>query len=104
MERGIRPLLNPLYKSVLDGVVVNVIHMRLKILFIPYGVLPEPPLPHIVFALRITFDRPAGTCQGTYKTGLDQTPAVGVIGVGRRQRPDTMQMIRQNNDGVDLEW
>ena len=68
-------------------------------------VLPETTLPHASFAplaaaLREAFAR----LDAPGKIALDQTPAGREIGVPGRQGPDAMQVIGQNNDGLDGEW
>lgn len=45
-------------------------------------------------ALRLT-NRPTETC-------LDLAPAAGKVRIARRQGPDRVQMVRQNNDGIRL--
>jgi hypothetical protein len=102
MKRGIRPIAYPGNKTVLDRVVMDIIHVRPQIIFIAHGMFPKSPLPHVIFTLGILFDRRARLLQSPRETGFDQAPAVRIICVARRQRPNAMQVLRQDNNGVDV--
>src|SRR5258707_1315257 len=66
--------------------------------------LPKPPLPDAAFATRLA-DRaePLLLRQRFRKAGLDEPPPSRKIRVPRGQRPYRVKMIRQDNDGIDIE-
>ena len=52
VKTAVRPLGGLTHQTMLDGVVVDVVHMALKILFAPNLVFPETALPDPLFAFR----------------------------------------------------
>jgi len=83
---------------VFDRIVMDIIHMSAPIRFIPDKVFPKPALPHRGFAAAV--DR-CNRCAG-YEV-FDQAPAGGEISVILGQLPDAVQMVRQDDDGIDGE-
>jgi hypothetical protein len=57
MKRRIGPVTDTRDKTMLYGIVVNVIDMSVKISFIPHGMLPKAPLPDVVFTLGVLSER-----------------------------------------------
>jgi hypothetical protein len=51
----------------------------------------------------MALNRHAGGNKPMGEMRLDPLPAAGEVGVDRRQRPDGMQVVRQDHDGLDRE-
>ncbi len=78
--------------------------MPSKILFVPYQMFPIPALPYAALALGNLAGRAfLSGRQLAGKFGFDQTPARGKIRVTRRQCPDGVQVVRQNDNGFHRE-
>lgn len=93
---------------VLHGIVVNVITVPLEISVVPDGVFPEASLPHpsSAIALLRPTHRPldAGGAQpGLREFLLEIAPPRREIMVAVRQGPDCMNVIRQEDDRVNIE-
>jgi hypothetical protein len=89
-------MLHRIYMAVFDvaGVIGIVTHQ----------VLPESALPDAAFVASLTHGaEPFLLRQGLRESHLDQAPACGKIRVVLRQRPDRVNVIRQDDNGVDLE-
>jgi hypothetical protein len=89
---------------VLDGVVMDIIHVAAKIFLVAKGVFPIAALPYSAFALAA----PAGVDalafrQPSAESGFDQHPSHRVIDVSGRQRPYGVHMVGQHHHGVDME-
>jgi hypothetical protein len=92
----------------LDGIVVNVIHVNPEVVIVPYGMFPEAFLPHpplmsllppaIQISFRATICHP-GLCEGF----LDPCPARGKITIILRQFPYAVKMIRKKYKAGDSE-
>jgi len=82
---------------VLHGIVVDVRHMREAGAIIANDMLPEAALPHGAFTGPPPFRCAALPCNGAREMRLQQTPARRKIRVARRQAPDAMHVIGQNN-------
>src|ERR1700731_1168104 len=66
--------------------------------------LPIAPLPNAAFALFCAARGPAlAGRQATREHRLHQPPPQRKISVAFRQRPDRMQMVRQDDDGLNVE-
>jgi len=91
--------------TVLYRIVVNVIYVTLIITFVADDVFPKTSLPNASFSL---LSAPCGKSffSGNLcgKSRFDIMPSGGEIRVPGRQRPDTMKVIGQDNDGLDAEW
>ena len=104
MKRRIWPVANPTHVSMFDRIEMNVVSMPRKILFIAQSMLPIAPLPNAAFALFRAARGPALVGRQTARERrLDQPPPQRKISVAFRQRPDRMQMVRQDDDGFDVE-
>jgi hypothetical protein len=91
--------------TVFYRIVVEVIHVTLIVTLIADEVFPKTPLPNASFSLPpapLGKSFPRGNLGG--KACLDIVPAGGEIRLPGRLRPDTMQVIGQNDDGLDSEW
>lgn len=66
----------------------------------PESSLPDTALTPFLSAYR----QPFTGRHGTREACLDGLPTGGEVRIARRQRPETMQMIRQHDDGVDRKW
>jgi hypothetical protein len=89
---------------VLDGIEVDVVDVALQVGIIANGMLPIATLPNSALApadLARTARSIAGKSAG--KSSLDQAPAQRKIRIAFRQRPNRMQVIRQNSDCDSLE-
>ena len=84
---------------------MDIVGMPREILFIAQSMLPIAPLPNAAFALFRAARRNAlaGT-QLARECGLEQPPPQRKISVVFWQCPDRVQMVRQNDDGLDVEW
>ena len=99
------PIPDPRYKSMLDRIDMDVIDMTPTIVLIADRVLPITPLPDAALPLGGTASRNRLTgCAVARKRRLNQPPARCKIPVALGERPDRMQMIRENNYRVDREW
>jgi len=88
----------------LDRVVVDVIHMPLEVRLITDDMLPETPLPNRAFfrAQSSGIRRRFGLMtEGSAESTLDESPSHREIRISSRERPDTVEMIGQNDNGVD---
>src|SRR5262245_28986114 len=100
MKGRIRPLKGTLNKSVLDWIVMKVVHVPFKVILIVDGVLPKSPLPDAAL-----FAFPARRRHRKFSTALceirfgefllDAPPAHGKATVAGRQLPYCVQVIRQ---------
>jgi len=89
--------------STLNRVPVDVINMTGEIFFVPNQMLPKAPLPDAPFTpLCPARGQPLTGGNQPGKTRLDQTPAGRKIGIARGQRPQAMQMLEQDHNGIDL--
>ncbi len=88
---------------VFDRVVMNVIAVDVEVPLITKGMFPESVLPNASFAFLLPSIRQAfPRREGSGKRGFDQPPSCGVVRIVRRQSPQAMQMIRENDDSVDV--
>ena len=95
-------------QPVLDRIVVDVIEVRLEIVLVNDRMLPESALPDsspafVLFACGNSLVPTAARQKRLRKALLNDTPTRGIIRVPAGQGPDRMQMIGQENDGVDFE-
>jgi hypothetical protein len=91
--------------AMLDRIVMNIIAQNFKFPFVSNLMFPEPPLPQASFPSTLPrfAHRPFGPPISQVIAGkpeLDNPPANRKIRIVFRQRPQTMQMIRQQNDGI----
>jgi hypothetical protein len=89
----------------LARVVVDVIDMPVEICLITDAMFPITTLPNSEFV----FAQAAGGYalaveQGTGKSGFDQAPRHSEIGISGWQGTQSVQMVRQDHDDVDLSW
>jgi hypothetical protein len=106
MEAGVLPVPRGLYQAVLDRVVVNVFHVLDQVPLIPDLMFPETPLPYGLFTLlppRARDNPVAGLTTRAGEGAFDQTPACRKVTISFRQCPDTMEMVGQQDEGIDLE-
>lgn len=82
----------------LDGIEVNVIYVAPPILFVAYYVFPEPALPN-----RLLSSVVYGRIDPARNEILYIPPTPGEIRVPVRKAPNTMQMVGQHNNRLDLE-
>lgn len=105
MKTGMLPCNRRVHAPVLHGIVMDVIHMAVEIRIVPDSVLPIPPLPDGSFILshpgRRIFDANVGVAPR--KIGFDQADTFRVIVVANRQRHEKVQVLRQNDNGLQHE-
>jgi hypothetical protein len=90
-----------------DRIIMDVFHMPDIIDLIPDHMFPVSSLPNRFFMLRFTRSTQGewvGNAHLSGKIRFDQSPAPGEIGISRRQCPDTMNMLGQDNDGIEIKW
>ena len=80
---------------------MNVVRVAGEIAFVTNQVLPEAPLPKMVFAAPILLERNAVANEVAGKACLDRAPTAGIVGIVRRQGPHRVEMIGKNDDRLD---
>src|SRR5581483_4289932 len=101
-ERRIRPIRRARCVAVLDRIEVNVIAVGREIPLIANRMFPVTPLPDAAFAFGYAARRtvlPAGDPLRKFR--FDQAPAQREVRISRRQRPDAVQVFRENDNRVD---
>jgi hypothetical protein len=87
-----------------DRIEMDIVGMPREILFIAQSMLPIAPLPNAAFTLFRTACGPAlADRRAAREHQFDEPSPRRKISVAFRQRPDRMQMIRQDDDGFDVE-
>jgi hypothetical protein len=105
MKRAERPISNLGYIAMLHRIEMDIVHVPLEIGGVPDGVLPITPLPKPPFTARAFALRArCSLFKSARKSCLDQTPAQRVVVIPTRQRPQRMQVIRQNADCDGFKW
>src|SRR6185437_7153536 len=98
-----RPIEDSMYIFVVDGVVMDVIHMTPVIFLVAYDVLPVAALPDPALTLQHLAARSKRIIrQAPRKCSLDAAPTIGITGIAGGQCPDAMQMLRQDYHGVEV--
>ncbi len=105
VKRGPGPILNRFYQPMFHRIVVNVIHMPVEIQLIPDGMFPETSLPYRSFSLfdmrRVPFFSRPNVQQICFcKQPFNFFPSNREIAIIFRELPNTMQMIRQQTNGL----
>src|SRR5580704_7412981 len=104
MKRRIWPVGDPAHIPMFHRIEMDIVGMPREILFIAQSMLPIAPLQNAAFALLRAARGPAlAGRQAAREHRLDQPPPQRKISVAFRQRPDRMQMVRQDDDGFDVE-
>jgi hypothetical protein len=104
MKRGVRPVADPRDQAVLERIDVAILDMASIVGLIPDHMFPEPPLPDAALAAHLADGaQPFLFRQRFGKAALDQSPSGREIAVVGWQRPNRVQMIRQDHEGVDGE-
>ncbi len=88
----------------LHGIVVDVIYTSLKIAVVANGVLPKSALPEIALPARIARQFLSRLTGASCKCRFDPAPSSGKVSVIWWQRPDGVEMLRKNDDGVEMKW
>jgi len=105
MKTRMRPLVRTMDMSVFDWVPMDVIEMRFEVLFVFQRMLSIPRLPNPTTPLTLaTGGHNVIACADLQsslgKLFLQPTPAFGILAISRRQRPNRMQMVGQQHDGI----
>ena len=98
-----RPIQRVRDVAVLDRIVVGVIHMPAEVGGIPDGMLPEPPLPQSVASTVPWLERRPARNHRAGEHRLDAAPTEREISIAIGQREDCVEVVRQDDDRVDLE-
>ena len=106
MKCRIPPIRRMVAQAMFYRVVVQIIHVTVKVILITDVMLPETPLPKRRFPMpAFRFRQPFGSFifrgAGNAHPPFDHIPPRGVIRIAGRQRPQTMQMIGQQYPGID---
>src|SRR6266545_8313902 len=91
----------------LHRIEVNVVDVTRKVVGVPQGVLPIPPLPNAALASgSAAFRDCLAKRQRARERRLDQPPPNGKIGIpfGQGPDPDGMKVIGQDDDRFHGEW
>lgn len=97
-----RPVAHPRDQAMFERVDIAIFDMAHVISLVADQVLPETALPDAALVAReANGAAPLLLGQRLDEPGLDQSPACGKIAVARRQLPDRVQMIRQDDDCID---
>lgn len=107
MKAGRLPVAGATNQLVFDGIVMDVIEVRLEIILLgdrvfPKSTLPDSPPAFLLFSKRNSLIPTAASQKPLRETFLDDAPPRGIIRVAARQRPNGMQMVWQEHDGVDF--
>ena len=89
----------------LDGVVMDVVPVSVQIRLVPNRVFPKPSLPDSLLLLhppRIRDGSGRSHKLAAAEGGFDQPPSHREVIVVVWKYPDAVEMVRQNNHGVDL--
>ena len=90
--------------AVPDRVEVDVIDVGREILVVADRMLPEPALPDAALAAPQPYLRaPLASGQATGENRLDQAPAGREVRIALRQRPNAVEVIGEDDPGVDRE-
>ena len=106
MKRRPRPIHNPRHQPVLERIDMHIIDTPLEIRLIAHRVLKESPLQHTTLSPPLPTRRPGQLATAAAEkllreSTLDLPPPQRISVVPRRQRPNRVQMIRQQHDRVD---
>ncbi len=107
VEAGVRPSVRTPREAVLDGIVVDVVDVMDHVVFVADRVLPEAFLPDASLPMAPPRRRNDNLAAAVGQPLLgeqhfDARPTHGEITVAFREFPDTVQMVRQQDDGCDL--
>src|SRR5438309_6987127 len=84
---------------------MNVIDMTLQIILVADDVLPMAALPNSLLALGdLAWGSPCIDGEPARKTALDQAQSKGEVRIAYRQRPQSVQVVRQHTNGDRLKW
>ena len=79
---------------------MNVVQVPAQILLVAHGMLPESPLPDSALALAKSAGGNALVWRELRgKRRLDTTPAIGVVIIARRETPNGVQVVGQDDQG-----
>ena len=90
----------------LYGIIVNVVAVPLEVFLVlnamlPEAPLPDPPAPILVPRVTDRLLRPTFRYPGFREFLFDPRPAERILGITAGQRPDRMQVVRKEDDGLD---
>jgi len=99
-----RPIRRVLHETVFHRVEMRVVHVSRKVPIVAYRVPPIPTLPNAPFAAagHHRRSRLAGR-QTLHRCAVLIAPPTGEVGIALWQGPQAMQMIGEDNPGVDAQ-
>src|SRR5437868_10691916 len=103
MKRRMGPIAQTRHESMLDRIVMDIIHVPNKIRLASYCVFPKSSLPQRVFAVAMTLDRETRCNDMPREMTFDVAPATRKVSVSGRQGEDRVHVVRQNHDRIDRE-
>src|SRR5262245_28640165 len=100
MKRRMRPVADAVDQRMLDGIDVAVLDVTSIVRLVPDQVLPKSTLPYPTFPASMLHARQSLELgYRTRKPRFDQSPANRKVSIACRQRPHSMQVVRQHNEG-----
>ena len=90
----------------LDGVVMDIVAVPVEVLLISNPVLPEPSLPDATLSLRAHRVRDVAVASSLIppgERGLDPFPPEREVGIVIGERPNAVQMVGKNHQGIYAE-
>ena len=100
VKRRKRPIADIAAQSMFDGIEMDVVRATLQIRFVTHGVFVKTPLPNTAFVPPLFAGRQVfGMREMCGEFGFNQPPAQGIIRIVGRQRPNSVNMVRQYSYG-----
>ncbi len=90
-------------ETVLDRIDVDVIDVTGEVVVVAYRMFPVTPLPKTVFATCISNEGKACGHDRAGEMAFYAAPAVGVVSIVLGKSEDGVQMVGQDDDGVNVE-
>jgi hypothetical protein len=91
--------------AVLDSIEMNVVGVSCVVRLVPQGMFPVSALPNSTFTFVVSARRDVfALWQAAGEARFDQAPARCEVAISVRQGPHSMQVVREDDDGVDREW
>src|SRR5258708_22756142 len=98
-----RPVGDPRDQAMFHRIVMNVIHVRHKVVLVADGMCTKSSLPECKLAVCMTADADACSEQAGAEMSFDSAPAPREIVISFRQGQDRVEMLRKNYDPIDRE-
>jgi len=107
MKTGCRPRMRTRRQPMLNWIVVYVVEVTIKIPFVKDRVLPKAALPYVAVAMLLSGLRNGKrstivSSQRLCELDLHATNSLGVLLIARRQRPEKVNVVWQDNGGINV--